>query len=415
MTKSSFKDLLGSSAFVQDLRSDRPSRDVAAQWGVGKSSVNDWRKANVDADVVTDYSVEEKSDGSRTVQAVRTRPITMDDAREWLRSSGDDPELFDISIRSIAYGGDMFSNRMSATPKKGVKAGVTITAEDYAAASKYIEGFTYVPLKKDHLSGTAIIVPADTQLGKVDFNGGSDSTIERALTSYANAAEFIKEYRPREVVLAHAGDSLENVCNTSSQRDTNDLDLPHQILAVYKLELEGVRMLAPVSPVLHSAWVPSNHGRARASLKNDMGSPHADYGIANAKMIAHTLESFQGFDNVSVHLPITEWHESLTVPTDALNVGLVHGHQANGADKLGEWWARQDHGRQPTWDADVLVAGHWHSYRAYQSGDARWVFVGPANEPGSSWFTNLKGETSTTGMLGLVFDSPQVWKTQAIL
>lgn len=28
----------------------------------------------------------------------------------------------------------------------------------------------------------------------------------------------------REVVLAHTGDPIENVCNTSSQRDTNDMD-----------------------------------------------------------------------------------------------------------------------------------------------------------------------------------------------
>lgn len=408
-----FSELLANPLFVQDLRSEMSGRTVASKWGIGKSSVNDWRKNNP---VVKDTDTTEfASDGSRAVQGVRDRAVTLADAREWIRSSGDDPDLFDISVRSIAYGEGLWSNRMSATPKKGVKAGATITKEDYAAASKYIEGFTFIPPKKDFLVGTSVIVPTDNQLGKTDFNGGSDSTIDRALTSYGNAEEYLKEYRPRHVVLAHCGDGIENFCNAPAQRDTNDLDLPHQVLAQYKLELEGIRMLAPYSPKMTAAWVPSNHARARAGMKQDMGTPHADYGITNAKMIAHTLDIFGGFDNVTVQIPESEWMESMTVYTDAVNVGMAHGHQSNGADKIGDWWAKQDHGRMPTWDADILVAGHWHSYRSYQSGDGRWVFVAPANEPGSSWFTNLKGERSTTGMLAMSFNDPKMWLHQQIL
>jgi predicted phosphodiesterase len=104
----------------------------------------------------------------------------------------------------------------------------------------------------------------------------------------------------------------------------------------------------------------------------------------------------------------------MTVHLDTLNVGLVHGHQSSGPDKLGEWWARQDHGRMPTWDADVLFSGHWHSYRVYESGDGRPVFVGPASDNGSSWFSNNRGERATSGMLAVSFINKR-WKYQDIL
>ena len=409
-------DLLCNETFVADLNnSNLSSREMAKRWGVGKTFINEKRRNNTESGIILTpaETVTQSSDGSRSVEAVRDRPVTLEDARDWIAASGDNPDDYDISIRAIAYGVDMFSNRMSATPKRGKSLTPAITQDDFDNASKFIENFTYIPAKKDFLVDSSVIVATDDQIGKTDFNGGSDSTIERVLGSYAEATEYVKEYRPRQVLIAHAGDPVENVCNTSSQRDTNDLDLPHQILAAYKVDLAGIQMLAPLTGELKSAYVPSNHGRFRAGLKADAGDSHADFGITNAKQIAHTLDAFGGYDNVEILWP-EALMESMTVHLDTVSVGITHGHQASGPDKIGDWWAKQDHGRMPTWDADVLIAGHWHSYRAYQSGDSRWVFVGPANEPGSSWYTNLKGERSTSGMLAMSFVGKK-WKFQEIL
>lgn len=60
----------------------------------------------------------ESSDGTKTVTAIRTRPVTLEDARNWIKATGDNPDNYTLSIRSIAYGADMFSNRMSAVPKR---------------------------------------------------------------------------------------------------------------------------------------------------------------------------------------------------------------------------------------------------------------------------------------------------------
>jgi hypothetical protein len=414
--------LLDNENYRADLQSNLSSREVASKWSTGKTTVTEHRaKLNiVKEDPTASLSpagtareiTSESSDGSRTVEAIRDRPVTLDDAREWIRASGDDPADYTISIKSIAYGLDMFSNKMSATPKFG-KVIKLADKVDYEKASKFIEDFTFIPAKKDFLVDVSVLQPTDEQWGKTDFNGGSEQTLERIMTSYGGFVEYVKEYRPRQVLFAKTGDGVENFCNTSSQRDTNDLDLPHQILAMYKSDLKGITMIAPLVESLVVAHVPSNHSRWRVGLKSDGGDSHADFGIANAKAIAHTLEEFGNFPNVTILWP--EPHmESMTVHLDTLNVGLVHGHQSSGPDKLGEWWARQDHGRMPTWDADVLFSGHWHSYRVYESGDGRPVFVGPASDNGSSWFSNNRGERATSGMLAVSFINKR-WKYQDIL
>lgn len=413
--------LLDNEDYMADLKSDMSSRQIAQKWNTGKTTVTDHRaKLNVAKEVPMELTsntsakeiMTESSDGSRTVEAIRDRPVTLEDARDWVRASGDDPEDYNISVKSIAYGIDMFSNKMSATPKFG-KTLKLADKVDYEKASKFIEDFTYIPSKTDFLVDVSVLQPTDEQWGKTDFNGGSEDTLERIMTSYSGFVEYVQEYRPRQVLFAKTGDGIENTCNTSSQRDTNDLDLPHQILAMFKADLAGIKMIAPLCDELVVAHVPSNHGRWRVALKADGGDSHADFGIANAKAVAHTLEEFGNFENVTVLWP--EKHmESMTVTLETLKVGLVHGHQSSGPDKLGEWWARQDHGRMPTWDADVLFAGHWHSYRVYESGDGRPIFVGPASDNGSSWFSNNRGERATSGMLAVSFIDKR-WKYQDIL
>lgn len=411
--------------YLADLHSDMSSREVAKKWEIGKTTVTEHRakiregKPLPTSEIGKDSlppratsTTSESSDGTRTVEAIRDRPVTLEDAREWIRASGDDPDDYNISIRSIAYGQDMFSNRMSANPKfkKMLKL---VDKVDYEKASKFIEDFTYIPAKKDFLVDLSVLQPTDEQWGKTDFNGGSQQTLARIMQSYGGFAEYVQEYRPRQVLFAKTGDGIENTCSTSSQRDTNDLDLPHQILAMYKADLKGIQMIAPLVSDMVVAHVPSNHGRWRVGLKSDGGDSHADFGITNAKAIAHTLEELDVFSNVKIVLP--EPHmESLGVQMNTIKIGLVHGHQSSGPDKLGEWWARQDHGRMPTWDADALFAGHWHSYRVYESGDGRPLFVGPASDNGSSWFSNVRGERATAGMLAVSFVGKQ-WKYQEIL
>jgi len=403
-------------AFVADfLNSDLSAGQIQAKWGIAKSAVNKHRArvrngepipggghaptARVAAAIAADDTVR-NSDGS-IVSAVRMADTAWghDDWREFIRAKGQDPDTvtFQYGVTSNPTGG-YWNKLLNVRPK----ADDAVASIDWEAARKFIEGFTYVPAKRDHLVDVSVLQPTDEQWGKTDFDGGTPETEERVLNSYSRFVDYIREYRPRKVLLARTGDGIENTCSTNSQRDTNDLDLPAMLVQHHRIDLVSLRMIAPEVPEVIDARVPSNHGRWRTGLKAEAGNPHADFGIAVGRMLETTQRELDVFPTVTFAFP-DRLMESMSVNLGTVKVGLVHGHQVNGPDRLADWWTRQDHGRMPTWDADVLLAGHFHSYRKQQSGDKRWLFVGPASDPGSSWYSNLKGVRSTSGMLAVSF------------
>ena len=98
------------------------SNNAAARLiGCNEASIRRHRKHS--AGTPTQSELNESSDGSKSITAIRTRPVTLQDARDWIASTGDNPDNYTLSVRSIAYGADMFSNRMSAVPKTATANG----------------------------------------------------------------------------------------------------------------------------------------------------------------------------------------------------------------------------------------------------------------------------------------------------
>ncbi len=409
------EDLARNDRFMADVQAGTYASDLAVKYGKSETFVKTARRlvqyaAENNAPAVT-TTVEEASDGTRTVEAIRDRPVTLADARDWITASGDNPDDYRLSIRSIAYGRDMFSNRMSATPIPGRDRSNTEPTADFI---ERIKSFTYTPVKHNARNESLVIVPTDLQLGKVDWNGGTDDTLAQVLASFHKAADIARVQKPAEIVIVDAGDIIENIYSTSSQLATNDIDLPQQVSKAMEVMLEGIKILAPHAPSIRYAAVSSNHGAHRLGPKSPAGDVHADYGIAIARILQTSLKLNEAaFGHVTVQIP-DPYMESLAFETSGTHIGVVHGHQAGNADKIGDWWKGQTHGNMPTADARILIAGHFHSLRVQQSGDARWIMVGPASDRGSSWFTNLKGESSKSGMMSFL-TSRNEWRELRIL
>lgn len=418
--------LLADPDFAAAINSAESLRPIAQRYGVSFGFVQKARAEGlcegvegVEPATVGD-SREESSDGRITIEKKADRIIPLSEWLDDLRRDGYNPDDYTTSHRHSVWTQHtakgitktLYSNAFSAV-KKPVKELAATARIDWEAASKFVEGFTYIPAKRDFLVDTAILQPTDEQWGKTDFDGGTPQTEERVMNSYAAFADYVREYRPRQAFFARTGDGIENFCNTPSQRDTNDLDLPAMITQSFKMDLAGTAMIAPLVQELVEAYVPSNHSRWRTGAKADAGNAHADFGLTVANQL-RAMQSLMGIlPNVKILTP--EPHmESMTVQLDTLRAGLVHGHQTNSPDKIGEWWKGQDHGRMPTWDADILFVGHFHSLRIYQSGDGRWIVVGPASDNGSSWFSNLKGERARSGMLAMAIEGKR-WRFQEIL
>lgn len=396
------------------------NRQVARELGCAEASVRRARKRlNVDpappanmgtAATPAGESEMHRPDGSSDYTLAADRPWGYDDFREFIRTKGQDPDdvTFSWGVTTNPTGG--YWNKL-----QNVRAKAGPGAVDVSAIEQRVREFRpAITVNASPVAKSLIVIATDLQTGKVDWNGGTDDTLEQVLTSFSRAAHLAVTERPQEIVIVDAGDIIENVFSTSSQLGTNDRDLPHQVEAAMHVMLTGIQMLAPLAPSLKYVAVSSNHGAHRIGQKQPAGDVHADYGLVVAKMLGHALKlNTEAFGHVEVITPLP-YMESLAFDTSGSRIGVVHGHQAGSPDKLGEWWKGQSHGRMPTADARILITGHWHSLRVQQSGDARWILVGPSSDRGSSWFTNSQGESSQSGMLTFLTANNQ-WEQLQIL
>lgn len=377
---------------------------------VGKTTINDARTRARENGGTLPF--EEDPEQKVTVEAEGSSvPRNKEEVLSYLAERGITPQEYKITYGFSSNGTrDKFWSNSYPLPQ------TTPTEVDDNSWAEWgrerIASFDFIPAKQEFLTQSAVLQPTDYQIGKTDVNGGTLATTERALISFSKFAERVKEFRPKRVLLANTGDIIENFCNTPSQESTNDLDLPSQVSHAFELELEGIKMVAPLVEEVIYATVPSNHGRWRTGQKQDAGDTHADWGIAIAQQVAVALSLNERFDHVQTVIPQRHF-ESMTIQLGDTKIGMVHGHQA-ARDKLGDWWANQDHGRMPTWNADILLVGHYHSLHVTQSGDGRWILVGPSSDPGSSWYANIKGQRAKAGMLSF-FPNAGQWEHLDIL
>lgn len=340
--------------------------------------------------------------GNLRFEKTSDRVIPLSEWLEDLTADGYDPADFNTShghsvwLQSSLEGGDktLYANRFRAVRKTPLREGAPSIDE----LLELVSTWTPAPAVENSNPFTLVVCPSDQQLGKVDWNGGAEETVRRVMSSYYRAAEIAERLHPNEIVIAELGDSIENIYSTSSQRGTNDLSITEQIRTARRLALEGIKLLAPHTDRLRYCAVPSNHGSVRVGPKSPENHTLDDYGIEIAEQLRDIFEESWLGDKCEVLIPDFNY-ESMCIETNGTKIGMVHGHQARGADKIGDWWRGQSHGRMPVGAADILLAGHWHSLRVQQSGDARWLMVSPAQDNGSSWFTNATGERSITGML----------------
>lgn len=397
--------LLDDPAYVAALRTEATNVSLGDEYDVAETTIRRHRKKLGIAtpipvkplDSTGGESEAHNADGSASYVRFSETAWGYDDYCAFIRSKGQDPDevTFTWGWTSNPAGG--FWNKLNNVRSKvAVAGGRMVSTSDVLDA---IKSFTYIPEPVAYADESFVIVPTDFQFGKVDWNGGSKETHEQILNSFGKAQDFIREFRPREVCIVDAGDIIENIYSTSSQLATNDLSLPDQVVeAAYAMQ-RGLQMLAPHTNSLRYAAVSSNHGAHRLGPKSPAGDVHADYGLAVAKMLRNALTlNPEAFGHVTIQVP-EPYMESLYFQTSGTDIGVVHGHQAGSPDRIGDWWKGQSHGRMPVSEARILIAGHFHSLRVQQSGDARWIMVGPASDRGSSWFTNAKGEQSESGML----------------
>lgn len=401
-------NLFDNAAFIVDLADPSLSaRFLASKWGTGKTFITKHRNQPhpTSALTVAGETVETSSDGSRSIQAIRTRPVTLDDAREWIRSSGDNPDHFNISIRAIAYGHDQFSNRMSATPKPGYKP--TADIPDFDPVAIFAALRTEHPPVEFTGDGAFVISLNDTQFGK-DEGGGSPATIGR-VTRYINLAKqraihLSTNRNLGTLVIIGGGDIVEGCVIYPNQSYNIDLDRRGQINAAVSMILLAIDTLAPLFERVIVLASRGNHGENRINGNrttlhdNDdtMVFEMARYATDRDPQLAH-VEYVIADSEAGVWVDVAGWRLATTH-------GDIYGKGVAGASidkKAQNWYKNMSMGRDPIGLADVLITHHYHHDKMSDWGACLWRQT-PAQDGGSEYFRQSTGEFSLPGMLTFV-------------
>lgn len=350
--------------------------------------------------------IEQKSDGSIIVESTDSVPQTRDHIESRMRDRGFDPAQYSFTYGFSEWQAQspegvitMYSARASATERKKTMREALPVEDILSLIDAYEpirgEGSDAVP------SGTFVFCFADPQVGKTDINGGTDETIARFMASLDHACAILDENPPEEIIFADLGDGIENFCNTSSQRQTNDLNLVEQVRILRRMQMTAILRLAEYAPIKHIS-VPSNHSQNRVGFQQPASTSHDDWGIEVQTQLKEILYAM-GADAPNVEFIAPAEHlESVSATTaDGTILGFVHGHRSNSQNGLEAWWAGQALGNQPTALAQILFVGHFHNLSLRSVGDNRYIITTPSLDNGSSWFTVSRGNMATAGVLTL--------------
>lgn len=380
-----------------------------------------------DPDKITEVT-ETSSTGARSVTgyaAVRDRPVTLEDARKWILSSGDDPDDFNLSVRTIAYGRDYFSNKMSAWPK-AKKAGSPNSPEiiaeiDATEILAKLRAKTTWEGTRAEGDGVFVVSLNDTQLGKAE-GGGTPATLERVSRYLKMALARIAELRQlgRELgtlVIIGGGDIVEGCTIYPNQSYNIDLDRRGQINAAVAMILETIDTLAPNFSRVVVLAARGNHGEnringnrttlydnddtlvfemAKQATDRDPALSHVEYVIAESE--------------AGVYVDVAGWRLATTH-------GDVYGKGVPGAtqDKKAQaWYKNQAMARNPIGQADVFITHHFHHDKMSDWGACLWRQT-PALDGGSAWFEQTTGEYSLPGMLTFVMTPGSRYSDEAVL
>lgn len=268
-----------------------------------------------------------------------------------------------------------------------------------------------------------VVSLTDLQIGKRDGDGLA-GVLARTLQAYDDVIYDVgvarkAGYNIGKIVIAGLGDIVEG-CDGFYEMQTFsvELDRREQVKVARRLLIKLIQGWSTLAAEVLVICVPGNHGEHRRD-----GKAFTSFGdnddVAVFEMVAEVLsENPERYGHVRFMIP--ENNLSMTVDLYGTILGVIHGHQAKGANanglahtKIWTWWKNQAHANTAVGDADILLSGHFHYYSAIQNG-ARTHFQAPALDSSSEWYENTMGYSTNSGVLTFLVGEDG-WKRQTIL
>lgn len=403
------EDLARDPKFAAEVTAGVYASELAARYGVGETFAKTARRlvlfANQASIPTISNTSEESTDGTRSVQFIRDRPVTMQDARDWISADGDDPDDYNLSIKSIAYGIDQVSNGMFANPIKGNAKPPRLTDAEIAELSaKLWQTTARPPTVIDGTPVAAVLNLADLQLGK----GDPADTLERVKAGTTRFIAYVERQRAagvniNEIVIVNNGDPFEGIAGNYANQTATVMrgGLRAQMRTVLEIWTWVAGQVYPLADKGQFVSVLCNHtqfgrqGGAKDSITSD-----SDNG---GGFLAETLQMIltDRFPHVAFTIP----HDEMNVYADiaGVKVGFNHGHKipGSGAASFEKWLGGQVRYDRDAYETRVWITAHKHHYAAWDMGSA-FVYQCPSCDDGSKWLTDTTGTHARSGMLAML-------------
>lgn len=265
----------------------------------------------------------------------------------------------------------------------------------------------------------------DWQIGKGE-GGGTTRTVDFLLERLARLDDMWRRDKPATIFLGNEGDLSEAVTgHYASQAFTVDLDQREQDRVVRRLLFQFVETAARRAPKVVLSGVACNHGENRGPAGKAQTRPSDNRSLTYVENIAEMCaQNPDAFGHVEfLYAPDT------ILVADMAGISTVHTHghifdRGGGAPmtKSQAWWNGQITGMRPAAAATVMVTAHRHHFQMSEE-TGRTVFMAPACDGGSQWFTDATGKSSPRGLLtfklgtgiGNPLDDQRCWDDLRIL
>jgi predicted phosphodiesterase len=354
---------------------------------------------------------------------ITTPPVEGETHPDWsgvLRMWGLDPEHFAV-VEPVLFNvwGDTLGILNRQWKGKVVRKGRQETAD---IESLIAEIKKHKPRERKEIEGGAslVVCASDWQVGKRDGDG-LKGLVGRWLQAIDDVEFRLKELkklgRPIDsITVLCLGDLVEG-CDGhyDIQTFTVEVDRRDQVKIARRLLRDALIRWSKVVPSITVAAIGGNHGENRKNGKAFTTLGDND-DVALVESVAEIFQANpEAYGHIKFAIPTDEL--SLTLEVHGKIIGITHGHLArSGAGteaKLRRWIADQTLGRQRIGDCDILVTGHYHSFKLADWGGVKWMQA-PALDGGSVWWRQSTGEIADVGVLTFLVSSQGVSDIQLL-
>jgi predicted phosphodiesterase len=354
---------------------------------------------------------------------VTTQPMEGDNAPDWsgvLRMWGLDPEHFQV-VEPVLFNvwGDTLGVLNRQWKGKVIRKG----KQEVADIESLIQDIKkHKPRERKPIVGGAslVVCASDWQTGKRDGDG-LKGLVGRWLQAIDDVEFRIKELkkigRPIDsITVLCLGDLVEG-CDGhyDIQTFTVEVDRRDQVKIARRLLRDALIRWSKVVPDITVAAIGGNHGENRKNGKAFTTLNDND-DVALVESVAEIFQANpEAYGHIRFAIPTDEL--SLTIEVHGQIIGITHGHLARSGQgvegKLRRWIADQTLGRQKIGDCDILVTGHYHSFKLADWGGVKWLQA-PALDGGSVWWRQSTGEIADVGVLTFLVTSEGISDIQVL-